>query len=325
MTILTAIGLVVLGITLLTLGGEVLVKGAIALAQVARVRPAVIGLTVVSFGTSVPELVVSVMAASSGNADLALANVIGSNILNVALIVGLSAVIASLPVHGSALKIEWPFMFGASVLAVAMGYFNHLTRAEGVVLLLLLVFFNWWVVHRSRTQIGDEERAEFDKGLSHIARRSITRSTIINVLLIAVGIVVLTVGSRLLVNGAITLARLASISERIIGLTVVAMGTSMPELATSLVAARRGHTDLAVANVIGSNIFNILGVLGAVAVVGGVQIPPAAELDMLWMLGFSVVLVPMMLNRRISRREGAVLLAGWGVYIVWVLRQPLNL
>jgi cation:H+ antiporter len=325
MTILTSIGLVLVGITLLTLGGEVLVKGAIALAQVARVRPAVIGLTVVSFGTSVPELVVSVMAAASGNTELALANVIGSNILNVALIVGLSAVIASLPVHGSALKIEWPFMFGASVLVVAMGFFHQLTRAEGIVLLLLLVFFNWWVVHRSRTQIGDEERAEFDKGLSHIARRSITRSAIINVLLIVLGVAVLTVGSRLLVNGAITLARLASVSERIIGLTVVAMGTSMPELATSLVAARRGHTDLAVANVIGSNIFNILGVLGAVAVVQEVQVTAAAELDMLWMLGFSVALLPMMFNRKISRREGAALLTGWAVYIVWVLRQPLNL
>lgn len=320
MTILVSIGLVVLGITLLTLGGELLVKGAVALARVARVRPAVIGLTVVSFGTSVPELVVSVMAAVGGKTDLALGNVVGSNILNVALIIGLSALITTLPVHGSAIKIEWPFMFGASALAVAMGYYHQLTRPEGAVLVLLLILFNWWVVHRSRTEVGAEERAEFDKGLSHIARKSITRGATINLLWIAVGIAVLVVGSRLLVNGAITLARLANVSERIIGLTVVAIGTSMPELATSLVAARRGHADLAVANVIGSNIFNILGVLGAVALVRRVDVSPAAEWDMLWMLGFSVALFPMMLNRRISRWEGAALLAGWGVYILWLLR-----
>ncbi len=320
MTILVSIGLVVLGITLLTLGGEFLVKGAVALARVARVRPAVIGLTVVSFGTSVPELVVSVMAAVGGKTDLALGNVVGSNILNVALIVGLSALITTLPVHGSAIRIEWPFMFGASVLAVAMGYFHRLTRPEGAVLLLLLILFNWWVVHRSRTQLGDEERAEFDKGLSHIARKAITRGAIINFMWIAVGIAVLVLGSRLLVNGAITLARLANVSERIIGLTVVAIGTSMPELATSLVAARRGHTDLAVANVIGSNIFNILGVLGAVALVREVNVSEAVLWDMIWMLGFSVALLPMMWNRRISRWEGTALLAGWGVYILWLLR-----
>ena len=146
MSIIMAVGMVIVGIALLTFGGEALVKGAIALARQAKVRPAVIGLTVVAFGTSVPEMAVSIFAAVGGKTDVALGNVVGSNILNVALIVGLSALITTLPVHGNAVRLEWPFMFGASILAVAFGWFEHLVRAEGIILVLLLIAFNWYIV-----------------------------------------------------------------------------------------------------------------------------------------------------------------------------------
>jgi cation:H+ antiporter len=320
MSIITAIGMVVLGIALLTFGGEFLVKGAIALARVAKVRPAVIGLTVVAFGTSVPEMAVSIFAAIGGNTDVALGNVVGSNILNVTLIVGLSALITTLPVHGNAVRLEWPFMFGASLLAVAFGWFGHLTRTEGIILFLLLIGFNWYIVTKARPDVLGGSREALVGGVSHIGRATLTRGTMINLSWLTFGIVLLVVGGRILVTGAVELALLAKVSERIIGLTIVAIGTSLPELVTSLVAARKGHAELAVANVIGSNIFNILGVLGVVAIIAPpIEVSPAMEYDMVWMLGFSLALFPMMWNRLVSRREGAVLLGGWLVYLFWLL------
>ncbi len=318
--IIMAVGMVIVGIALLTFGGEALVKGAIALAQLAKVRPAVIGLTVVAFGTSVPEMVVSIFAAIGDNTDVALGNVVGSNILNVALIVGLSALITTLPVHGNAVRLEWPFMFGASLLAVAFGWFEHLVRAEGIVLVLLLIAFNWYIVSKARPDVLGGSREALAGGVAHIARATLTRPALINLWWVTMGIVILVIGGRILVTGAIELALLAHVSERIIGLTIVAIGTSLPELVTSLVAARKGHAELAVANVIGSNIFNILGVLGVVAIITDVEVSRAMEYDMLWMLGFSLALFPMMWNRRVSRREGALLLGGWLVYLWWLLR-----
>ncbi len=315
-----AVGMVIVGIALLTFGGEALVKGAIALARLVKVRPAVIGLTVVAFGTSVPEMVVSIFAAIGGNTDVALGNVVGSNILNVALIVGLSALITTLPVHGNAVRLEWPFMFGASLLAVAFGWFEHLVRAEGIVLVLLLIAFNWYIVSKARPDVLGGSREALAGGVAHIARATLTRPALINLWWVTMGIVILVIGGRILVTGAIELALLAHVSERIIGLTIVAIGTSLPELVTSLVAARKGHAELAVANVIGSNIFNILGVLGVVAIITDVEVSRAMEYDMLWMLGFSLALFPMMWNRRVSRREGALLLGGWLVYLWWLLR-----
>ena len=321
MSIITALLLMIAGIALLTFGGELIVKGAISLARLAKVRPAVIGLTVVAFGTSVPEMAVSIFAAIGGNTDVALGNVVGSNILNVALIVGLSALITTLPVHGNAVRLEWPFMFGASLLAVTFGWFGHLTRAEGIILFLLLIGFNWYIVTKARPDVLGGSREALVGGVSHIGRATLTRGTMINLSWLTFGIVLLVVGGRILVTGAVELALLAKVSERIIGLTIVAIGTSLPELVTSLVAARKGHAELAVANVIGSNIFNILGVLGVVAIIAPpIEVSPAMEYDMVWMLGFSLALFPMMWNRLVSRREGAVLLGGWLVYLFWLLR-----
>lgn len=325
MSIITSVGMVVLGIALLTFGGELIVKGAIALAQLAKVRPAIIGLTVVAFGTSVPEMAVSIFAAVGGNTDVALGNVVGSNILNVALILGLSALITTLPVHGNAVRLEWPFMFGASLLAVGFGLRGHLHQVGGVFLVLLLIGFNWYIVRMARPDVLGGAREALASGVSHIARAAFTRGALINLLWLSGGIAILTTGGWILVDGAVSLARLAMVSERIIGLTIVAIGTSLPELATCLAAARKGHAELAVANVIGSNIFNILGVLGVVAIITPIEVSRAIEYDMFWMLGFSFVLFPMMWNRQVSRREGAVLIGGWLVYLLWLLPRPLGI
>jgi len=319
MSPLMAIIVFVAGAALLTSGGEVLVKGAAALARRARVSPAVIGLTVVSIGTSVPELAVSVFAAVQDANEMALGNVVGSNILNVALILGLTALFIPLPVHRDAVRIEWPFMFGASLIAVVMGWAGQIVWQEGAILLLMLVGFNWVVVIRARSSLGDEARAELAGEVDQLAGRI---SAWTSVGLVLLGIVLLVAGGRFMVSGAIDLARFASVSERVIGLTVVAFGTSLPELATSVIAARRGHADMAVANVIGSNIFNILGVLGTIALIHPVPVPREVEWHIFWMLGFSAMLFPMMgSDRRIDRREGLLLLASYGIYLVFLFRR----
>ena len=325
MSIITSVGMVVLGIALLTFGGELLVKGAIALARLAKVRPAIIGLTIVAFGTSLPEMAVSIFAAVGGNTDVALGNVVGSNILNMALIVGLSALITTLPVHGRAVRLEWPFMFGASLLAVGFGWRAHVTRGEGIFLVLLLIGFNWYIVRTARPDVLGGSRDASASGAFDMARAALTSGALINLLWLTIGIAILTSGGWILVEGAVSLARLAEVSERIIGLTIVAVGTSLPELATSLAAARKGHAELAVATVIGSNIFNILGVLGVVAIIHPVEVSRAMEHDMFWMLGFSLALLPMMWNRLVSRREGAVLIGAWLVYLFWLLQRTLGI
>ena len=325
MSVIASVGLVILGIGLLTFGGELIVKGAIALARVAKVRPAIIGLTVVAFGTSVPEMSVSIFAAVGGNTDVALGNVVGSNILNVALIVGLSALITTLPVHGRAVRLEWPFMFMASVLAVVFGWRGHVTRAEGIFLVLLLIGFNWYIVRKARPDVLGGSREASASGVFDIARAALTSGALINLVWLTIGIAILTTGGWILVEGAVSLARLAMVSERVIGLTIVAVGTSLPELATSLTADRKGHAELAVATVIGSNIFNILGVLGVVAIITSVEVSRAMEHDMFWMLGFSLALFPMMWNRLVSRREGAFLIGGWLVYLYWLLQRTLGI
>jgi len=316
MTLIIALGLCVLGIVGLTTGGEALVRGAVALARRTRISPAVIGLTIVAFATSLPELVVSVFAALQDSTDVALGNVVGSNIANVGLILGLSAVIQPLPVYGNAVRVEWPFMFLASCVAVVMGWYHSLTRPEGVILLVLLIGFNWITAWHASRPGSDQGMAGISGEVDLLAQAPWQRRLPVQLGMVAGGCLLLVLGGRALVTGAVTLAQLANISERVIGLTVVAIGTSLPELATSLIAARHGHTDMAVANVIGSNIFNILGVLGTVALIHPIPIPNDTVIDMVWMLGFSLAIFPMMhRDFRVSRREGGVLLTGYAVYL----------
>ncbi len=320
MTVTTALLFVTGGIVLLGGGGEFLVRGAAALARLARVTPAVIGLTIVAMGTSLPELVVSLFATLGGSPDVAMGNVVGSNMFNVGVILALAALLVPLVVHGTAIRLEWPFMFVASFVALLLARDGEVDRLEGTFLVVSLAFFITYVVRLARTEVRHSEEEELAREVEARTRLRHMQSAILNVVLVVIGMALLVTGARLLVDGAVRLAALAGITERIIGLTIVAAGTSLPELAASIVAAIRKHTEIAVANIIGSNIFNMLGILGLTAVVRPVPVAPAiASTDMWWMLVFSAALLPMMrIGLRVGRRDALVLLGGYAVYM-WVL------
>ena len=324
MEILLPLGLILGGLVLLVGGGEALVRAATTIAEIAGVSPAVIGLTVVAIGTSLPELVVSLLAALRGEPDLAVANVVGSNIFNIAATLGLTAMIIPLPVHGSAVRREWPVMFAASLVCLVVASGGTIDRVEGGVLLIAMVLFIAYTVRIARRDVGAAEARQF---AAQTEARDIDRpgtpvgrpaSIAVTLAVTALGIVGLIAGGRLLVDGAVTLARIAGLSERVIGLTIVAGGTGAPELATSLVAAFRKRTDVAIANMIGSNIFNILGILGVTAVIAPMHVAPAlARSDMWWMIGTSLLLLPLMRSgARLSRGEGALL---FGVYLAYLI------
>jgi len=321
MSLAFALVLILAGIVLLAGGGELLVRGAASLARLARVTPAVIGLTIVAMGTSLPELVVSVVAGLRGQPDLALGNVVGSNIFNVGVIIGVAALVLPLVVHGNAVRLEWPFMFVASCVALLLARDGVVDRLEGGFFVIALVLFTLFVVRLARTQMRAEEALELEQEVVALALTGRLRGAVVDLGLIGIGMGLLVAGAQLLVEGAVSVAEHAGVSQRVIGLTIVAAGTSLPELATSLVAALRRHADIALANVIGSNIFNVLGILGVAALVRPLTVAPGlVQSDLWWMLGFSLVLYPMMLRgMRISRVEGGILLAGYAIYLARLL------
>jgi cation:H+ antiporter len=322
LSLLQSVVLLTGGLLLLAAGGESLVRGATRLARLAGVTPAVIGLTVVAMGTSLPELVVSVIAAVRGTPDIALGNVVGSNIFNVTIILGIAAMVVPLPVNGSAIRIEWPFMFAVTVVVMALASNGTVGPVEGAALLAMLAGFTGYMVRRARREVSGREAADFEDEAERRSVRSGRRAAVLSLASVTAGVALLVVGGRLLVDAATALAQLAGLSERVIGLTVVAAGTSAPELATSLVAALRRHTDVAIANIIGSNIFNLLGILGAAAVLSPIPVSaPILRVDMAWMLGTSLLLLPIFLRfRRITRWEGALLVAVYLVYLTMLLR-----
>ena len=317
MELLLAIGAVAAGLALLTVGGESLVRGATRLAGLAGLSTTVIGLTVVALGTSLPELMVSLIAAARGTPDIAVGNVIGSNIANIGLILGLTALLFSLPVHGSAVRLEWPFMFVASWIAMLLARDGVFDRLEGGFFVVALALFTVFMVYESRVSVGVQESGEIAGSLEHRTLKPSERPWVRAAAACLLGAGLLFLGGRFLVDGAVELARYAGITERVIGLTLVAVGTSLPELATSLVAARRGHTEVAVANVIGSNIYNVLGILGVTALVKPIPVHAAViQVDLWWMLGVSFLLLPILWFRsNLSRVEGGLLLLIYALYI----------
>src|SRR5688572_11191297 len=328
MDVFTAVGLVLVGLALLAGGGEALVRAATTLAELAGVTPAVIGLTVVAIGTSLPELVVSLVAATQGQPELAVANVVGSNIFNIAATLGLTALLIPLPVHGSAVRLEWPVMFAASFLCLLLARDGLLDRLEGGFFMVAIVLFIAFTVHVARSGVGAAETRQLEE---QVESRDIDAAgapagrpprPIVPLVVLAIGIAALVAGGQLLVDGAVALARIAGLTERVIGLTIVAGGTGAPEFATSLVAALRKRTDVAIANIIGSNIFNILGILGVSALVAPVAVSPAlVRTDMWWMIGTAVLLLPLMRSQsRLSRAEGGLLVAVYVAYLVILLR-----
>jgi cation:H+ antiporter len=310
--------LILLGLVLLVAGGEALVRGASGVALIAKVSPAVVGLTIVAAGTSMPELVVSVQSAFRGVSGLALGNVVGSNVFNIGCILGITAMVAPLAIQGNTVRLEWPIMMLASFQMFLLARDGTIDRLEGLFLFAALVAFIAYAVWVGRRNATAAEKEEFEDVATASFGRKGRAAVVLNVLAIVVGIGALAGGSTALVSGSVSIAEALGVSDTIIGLTVVAMGTSTPELATCVVAARRGQADIAVGNVIGSNIFNVLGILGVTATI--LPLPVPGEIiarDTLWMLGFSLVMFPLMKSgMRVTRGEGFVLFAGFAAYMV---------
>jgi cation:H+ antiporter len=308
---------VLVGIAILGYGAELLVRGAVTLARAIHIPTAVIGLTIVSMGTSLPELTVSISAALRGSADLSMANVVGSNLFNIGVVLGASALIMPMRVHGAAVKLEWPFMFVASFILLLLARDGALDRLEGGFFVVSLALFTWYAVIIGRSAIGDVESAEIAGEVQRRAPAGALRTIGGSFALLAAGVALLVVGGELLVRGATELARAFGMTERLIGLTVVAMGTGAPEAATSIVAARRGQSEIALGNVIGSNIFNVLGILGVAALINPLAVAPQIiTSDLWWMLGLSLALFPMMRTGfRVGRIEGSALILAYGTYL----------
>ena len=310
--------LVVLGLVLLVGGGEALVRGASGVALVARVSPGVVGLTIVAAGTSMPELVVSVQSAIAGNPGIAVGNVVGSNIFNIAAILGFTAMLRPLRIQGNTVRLEWPVMMLAAFQLLLLSRDTTLDRLEGGFLLAAMVAFTAYAVWLSRTSATATEQEAFEELATASFGRTGNAALISNIGSIALGIALLAGGSTALVRGAVGVASSLGISDTIIGLTIVAAGTSAPELVTSVVAAWRGRDDIAIGNVVGSNIFNVLGIAGATALIHPLAVPPEIlARDIWWMLAASALLFPLMKSgMRVNRVEGGVLVAGFVTYMV---------
>jgi cation:H+ antiporter len=325
--------LIIGGLALLTLGGESLVRGAVRIAAMLGMSPLLIGLTLVGFGTSVPEVVTSVQASLAGSPGIAVGNIVGSNIANILLILGLAALICPIPVGVSALRRDAAMVVFTAVLMGAAGWWWTMDRAVGVVFTLLLAGYLLYAYRQERAVSAAADAphtAAFDKGealeelIPHSPKKAVRSKTAgfaVAILFAVAGLALLVVGGSLLVDGAIGLARGLGVSESVIGLTIVAIGTSMPELVTSVVAAVRKHSDVALGNVLGSNIYNVLGVGGLTALISPTDI--TAEMlavDIPVMIGVSLLLVAFAsTGRLLSRIEGALLVAGYVAYvaIIW--------
>jgi cation:H+ antiporter len=309
-----------LGLATLIAGARALVRGASKLALSFGVTPLVIGLTIVSMGTSAPEVAVSIGAALGGRTELAVGNVIGSNIFNVLFILGISALIAPLAVNAQLIRQEVPIMVGASLLLVVLAVDGRIGVFESGLLLLLLAAYTVFLIVQSRRET-QATRDEYAEALP--PDRAWDRHWAAQVTLVAAGLALLVLGSNWLVDSAIAFARALGVSELVIALTIVAAGTSMPEVATSVTAALKGERDIAVGNVVGSNVFNILGCLGAsgLAAGGGLPVPPAALAFDLWvMLAVAFACLPVFLTgRRIARWEGGLFIGYYFAYTAFLV------
>lgn len=315
--------LIILGIVLLGVGGEALLRGAVGLATLLRLSPAIIGLTVVAAGTSVPELAVSVIASLRGQADIAVANAVGSNLFNIGGVLGLCALVRPLAISGNTIRLEYPVLFIVTLMCVAVSQDGLINWVDGVLFLTVYVGFTAYMVTLVREQMNAAESAGLKAEVTELAGEKPPRLGLM-IALIAVGVVLLAIGARETVTGAVTLARLLGMSERVIGLTIVAVGTSLPEIVASLLSSIRGRDDIAIGNVIGSNLFNILGLLGLSSLVHPMRVHPAiAGVDNWWMLGMTLLLFPLMYTgRSIRRGEGALLLAAYVTYVAILLLRP---
>lgn len=308
--------LIIAGLAVMLLGAESLVRGSARLAAAAGISTLVVGLTVVAFGTSSPELAVSLLAASRGEVDIALGNVVGSNIFNILVILGLSALIRPLAVSSQLVRLDVPMMILASCAVPLAALSGRISRLEGVIFLLMGAVYTVTLVRLGRRTLAAGEAV-------HRRRPAAAGELPLHFVLVLLGLGGLVVGSRWLVAGAVALATSMGVSQLVIGLTIVAAGTSMPELATSVVATIRGEREIAVGNVVGSNIFNILFVLGVSAVVsrGGVTVAPEMlRFDIPIMMAAAIACLPIFFTGyRVSRREGLLFVAYYVAFAVYLV------
>ncbi|MEJ6795806.1 MAG: calcium/sodium antiporter [Flavobacteriales bacterium] len=307
--------LLILGLAVLIFGGDLLVKGASGIALKLNMDPMVVGLTVVSLGTSAPELIVSIKAALNGNPDIAMGNVVGSNIANLGLVLAITVIVFPIAVNRKVLRIDWPVMVFFAALAFIFGLDNLITRFEGGVLLVTLVVYIYKLLQRGKSHLdnGDIE-IDTDTGKESMMKL---------ILLLLGGMVALYLGSEWFLGGAMEIGSSFNLSESVIGVTIVAFGTSTPELAASAIAAYRKETDIALGNLLGSNIFNIGAVLGTTSIISPLVIDAKImNIDILWMLGIAGILFPLMVfKKKLSLLSGIIL---FSLYCIFIFSQIPN-
>lgn len=311
---------IALGIAGLYFGGDYLVDGASKLARTLGIPVAIIGLTIVAFGTSMPELVTNIVAASRGTPDIAIGNILGSNIANIAMILGLSAVVASRPLITGMVWRDWVIMMAAAVLTYVLLLLDgDLSRIDGVILFAGIILYVIRAVWTARTE--HHETPEEHEAQEHPEQHKTSRL----ILLVVFGLALLIVGAQLTVDGAVGIARLVGISELVIGVTLVAVGTSLPELATSVVAARKGEQEIAIGNVVGSNIFNVLCILGVSGLLSPFKVNNDALLyDGPIMIAVSLLLGVLMRKGTLTKRDGTILLIAYGLFLALIIYRSLS-
>lgn len=312
---------ILVGLVGLFIGGEWLIRSATRLATSLNIPAIIVGVTIVAFGTSIPELVVSVSAALGGSSAIALGSVIGSNIANIGLVLGLSGLIMPLVINTSLIRREIPLMVIASILMLAMASDGSIGRLEGFVLLMGYVIFVFVLYWTTPSEALDEPTSEIPEAVAYLQGSPEQIGRLREVGAIAASLLILVVGAQLTVNGAVSIARVIGISELVIGLTLVAIGTSLPEIATAVVATLRRQSDLAAGNAIGSNIANLLVIVGFTALINPIPVDLSLfNFEFPAMVFFAVVLIPLILNRELSRREAALLLAAYVAFVVITFR-----
>ena len=298
--------LLLIGLVMLCFGGNWLVSGGVTIAKKFRISNFIIGMTIVAYGTSTPELAAS-LAAAGDHGAIILGNIVGSNIANVGMVIGVAAILVPLAVHKSVLRKEIPIMLGVSALLVLLSIDGEISQYDGILLLIGLGIF---VVYTFRSALKQREKNKDDTnpGQNNVYLKSIG--------LIGIGIILLYIGAILTVDNAVVIATEFGLSEKIIGLTVIAIGTSLPELITSIIAIRKGHSDIGIGNIIGSNIYNILMIMGVGASLGGVLITADVYVDYAIMIIFSLSLLIGLKTQIINRTVGVILAAGYGLYLI---------
>ncbi len=306
-------GLTVIGIVMLCYGGHYLVEGGVGIAKKFRISNMIIGLTVVAYGTSTPELAASIAAAGQ-HTELILGNVVGSNIANIGMVIGISAILVPVVVQKTSVRKEIPIMIGVSLLLIALSLDNGISQWEGAILIAGLFTFTYFIFREAKKQRQNNSENNDVPSKKNFLVKSLG--------FVGLGIGLLWAGAILTIDNAVIIAQTVGVSERVIGLTIIAIGTSLPELITSIMAIRKGHHDIGIGNIIGSNIYNVLMIVGVGAAIGGIIVVPQVFIDYGVMIGFSLVLLIVIKIGIIKRPLGIGLVGGFAAYLGWLLLLP---